>query len=223
MDEQSKQRLVGAAVLASLGALILSLFLVSAPDTGTVSENYDRPGGERMSTNPVNGLPGEMDEAITPATYMEDAGGDELPDFPDPVAVREFELPIASAPVEPPIQGPSTSDYATSEEATFTSRERIEDNPNRAGKAVAEVEAGNPRVWVVQIGSFSNKRNAIALRDRLRESGYDVFLEPANVSTRSMTRVYVGPEPERDDALASRQKLQHETKLKGIVRPYLGG
>lgn len=223
MDEQSKQRVAGAAVLISLGALVVSMFLVSAPDTGTVLGNREHSAGEPMSAVPVNGLLGEMDAASAPATRMDDSGSDELSDYPDPVAVQAFELPTASEPVEPPHQGASTSDDATSEEPTFASHERIEESADRARKAVAEVDVGNTKEWVVQIGSFSDKQNAIALRDRLRESGYAAFLEPANVSTRSMTRVYVGPEPERDDAVASRQKLQHETKLKGIVRPYLGG
>jgi DedD protein len=223
MDEQSKQRVAGAAVLTSLGALVLSMFLVSAPDTGTVLENREHFGGEPVSAVPVNGILGEMGAASAPATRVDDSGSDELSDYPDPVAVQAFELPTASEPVEPSHQGASTSYDATSEEPTFTSHERIEESADRARKAVAEVDVGNTKEWVVQIGSFSDKQNAIALRDRLRESGYAVFLEPANVSTRSMTRVYVGPEPERDDAVASRQKLQHETKLKGIVRPYLGG
>ena len=223
MDEQSKQRLAGAAVLTSLGALVLSMFLVSAPDTGIVLENRDHFGGEPMSAVPVKGLLGEMGAASVPATRMDESGSDEVSDYPDPVAVQEVELPTASAPVEPPHQGASTSDDATSEEPTFTSHERIEGSADRARKGVAEVELGNTKEWVVQIGSFSDKQNAIALRDRLRESGYAVFLEPTTVSTRPMTRVYVGPEPERDDAVASRQKLQHETKLKGIVRSYLGG
>lgn len=222
MDEQSKQRLVGATVLASLGALVVSVFLVSTPDIETTSWRHREYSGDERLTVKAE-LRGEVNEAIAPAMQGDDPGGNEVSDYPTPVTVQEIEPLIASAPVEPPIQGPSASDYATIEEASNTSPGQIEKSANRAKEEAGEVEAGKSKKWVVQVGSFSKEQNAIALRDRLRESGYHVFLEPAKVSKRSLTRVYVGPESKRDDAVASRQKLQHETKLKGIVRPYLGG
>ena len=74
--------------------------------------------------------------------------------------------------------------------------------------------------WVVQLGSFSNPRNAYALRDRLKAKGYGAFAVTSKTGTEAVTRVYVGPEPERAGAQRHVGKLLEETRLKGIVVRY---
>jgi len=74
--------------------------------------------------------------------------------------------------------------------------------------------------WVVQLGSFSNEQNALKLRDRLRAKGYTAFVEPVQGSGGKSLRVRVGPELERAQAEAIRDKLQKELKIKGIVGRY---
>ena len=76
--------------------------------------------------------------------------------------------------------------------------------------------------WVVQLGSFANSRNAYALRDRLRSSGHDAFAVSSGTGREAVTRVYVGPEPDRESAERHLGKLFDETRLKGIVVRYAG-
>lgn len=67
--------------------------------------------------------------------------------------------------------------------------------------------------FAVQLGSFSKADNAEGLRDRLIAKGYAAYVESAG----SITRVYVGPQPDRAEAEKVLKKLRAETKLKGIV------
>ena len=70
---------------------------------------------------------------------------------------------------------------------------------------------------MVQLGSFANPRNAHALRDRLKAKGYAAFAVSSGAGKDAVTRVYVGPEPERARAEGHVARLLRETRLKGIV------
>jgi cell division septation protein DedD len=55
------------------------------------------------------------------------------------------------------------------------------------------------------------------LRDKLRAAGYKAFTEKGGDSRKPVFRVKVGPEPERNRAVAMQAKLKSREKLKGIV------
>ena len=71
--------------------------------------------------------------------------------------------------------------------------------------------------WLVQLGSFSNARNARALRDRLRSGGYPAFTRSTTHDGAKVTRVYVGPQASREQAEQMVSRLLRETRLKGMV------
>ena len=73
---------------------------------------------------------------------------------------------------------------------------------------------------MVQLGSFANAANARALRDRLRKRGHAAFVESVTHQGTKVTRVFVGPEPERERAEKHVGTLLAETRLKGIVVRY---
>lgn len=81
----------------------------------------------------------------------------------------------------------------------------------RIGDPVLTEEAAAPPAptdaWAVQMGSFSSRDNAVALRDRLRGDGYDALLSNVKASATKLTRVAVGPMIERDTAVRLRQEL----------------
>ena len=76
------------------------------------------------------------------------------------------------------------------------------------------------RSWVVQVGSFSRKPNAVTLRDRLSEAGFTTFMEPAEIQGRTLYRVRVGPELERSEAERLKTRLGAELQLNGQLTRY---
>ncbi|MFW6193084.1 MAG: septal ring lytic transglycosylase RlpA family protein, partial [Gemmatimonadota bacterium] len=73
-----------------------------------------------------------------------------------------------------------------------------------AGKARVRVEVVEPPpedCWAVQVGSYSERRNARAMRRRLEEAGEPARLEPG---PRGLSRVVAGPYGSRRDALRLR-------------------
>jgi DedD protein len=71
--------------------------------------------------------------------------------------------------------------------------------------------------WVVQVGSFAQSDNALALRDKLRAKGFTAFVEKLKTDTGTVYRVRIGPELKRESAEEQLQRLQRDMKMKGIV------
>ncbi|OGT45185.1 MAG: hypothetical protein A3E83_07875 [Gammaproteobacteria bacterium RIFCSPHIGHO2_12_FULL_41_20] len=71
--------------------------------------------------------------------------------------------------------------------------------------------------WVIQLGSFKNKANAIRLVDQLRNSGYKAFIQNATSHLGETIRVYVGPETRHASAKALADRLEQDLHLHGIV------
>ncbi len=71
--------------------------------------------------------------------------------------------------------------------------------------------------WVVQVGSFSDAKNADKLVIRLRQAGYAVFTEQVTSSSGRVFKVRIGPEIERKDAVALAEKVKTKEKIAGIV------
>ncbi len=89
-------------------------------------------------------------------------------------------------------------------------------------ESVSSIGAVGRRIkaWAVQLGSFSKRSNAVALRDRLQEEGFAAFVRPTAMSDGRLTRVYVGPEFSKEGARHLSGALTKETQLSGLVVPY---
>ena len=67
------------------------------------------------------------------------------------------------------------------------------------------------------MGSFAQKKNALALRDKLRKYKYRAFVEAIKTNGTWNYRVRVGPEVRRSSAEATQKKLQSKLKINGVV------
>jgi cell division septation protein DedD len=74
--------------------------------------------------------------------------------------------------------------------------------------------------WVIQIGAFKDKTNAIKLVNELRANGYKAFIQQVNSSFGNRTRVYIGPELKQSTEFALADQLKREKKIQGIVIKY---
>jgi DedD protein len=77
------------------------------------------------------------------------------------------------------------------------------------------------RIWVIQIGSFKNKTNALQLANKLRAHGYQAFIQQsASAFGGNTTRVFVGPESKQNAARALASRLENQLHIKGVVLNY---
>jgi DedD protein len=125
-------------------------------------------------------------------------------------------LPPAPAPTSAPEVAPISDAELAPAEAL---RRRVDevgfaaDNSTRLGDPVlapADQPASDaiPQAWGIQVASFADRSNAVALRDRLRADGYQSVLSDVKGLTGTATRVAIGPIIDRADAV----KLEHEVE-----------
>lgn len=215
---QLKHRLIGALVLVSLAAILIPLFLPdnekeqgpaslaaippvpSVPDQGAVAQAFPAPGDADGSA-PDESAPA-MD--VTSDTVVDSATPTPSPAEPKPsitsIPASESSEPVEPKPAKPKAVAPKT----------------VESKPVAKAHPSAS-PATAPTAWVVQLGSFSSEKNALALRDRLRAKGYAAFVERITEGEGMAIRVRIGPELLRSNAEALQQKLEQDMKLKGIV------
>jgi cell division septation protein DedD len=104
-----------------------------------------------------------------------------------------------------------TSSKSPSLTALKLTRSPIEDN--------AQMKL-NSAVWVLQIGSFKNKSNALRIVNQLRANGYKAFIQKMSTALGEQTRVFVGPEYKRSNARALADRLRSEMHIQAIVVSY---
>jgi cell division septation protein DedD len=77
--------------------------------------------------------------------------------------------------------------------------------------------------WTLQLATFSQPKNAYALRERLTKDGFNSYsrlIKDSSGSTRY--QVYVGPEISKEKMLIVKKQLAKKLKLKdGIIKPYV--
>ncbi len=83
-----------------------------------------------------------------------------------------------------------------------------------------ETKALGKKIYSVHLGAFRYKKNAVALADRLKRKGYNVFiLKDSKSGVKTLHRVLVGKFKDRDKALEyARIILQQEGMLSFIYR-----
>jgi DedD protein len=71
--------------------------------------------------------------------------------------------------------------------------------------------------WVIQVGSFSQKANAVALKNTLRKQGFSTFVETFETEAGEMFRLKVGPELDKKRAEAMQKKINEKNNLHSIL------
>lgn len=211
MNQHVKTRLVGAIVLVSLAVIFIPILLDGQDgERSPLAEQFvpDRPGYQFEPLDiPLRPLPPVAEgqpRVVDPADlepYERLADGDSAPtgqSSPEAPAVPpDTTAAPAPAPTPAPAQAKPASPAPTKPSSPPSSEQTL--------------------AWVVQVGSFSQQANALALRDRLRQQGFTAFVDRASTSAGSTWRVRVGPELRRENAERLQQRLKNEMKIEGIV------
>jgi DedD protein len=197
VDEASKRRLVGAAVLALIAVMVLPRVITLPPPVEEIAH-------PDLPTVPASNHQGRVRPLVNPEPLIQPSqpGGSQAANMlplPDPVAEP-------TSPGEDPAHPERTPVAAT---------------------LPTPAESAGPRTgvsgWVVQVGSFSSKENADRLVAELQGRGAPGFAELSDVQGKKIYRVLLGPEVDKAGAERLRQRLDpwiKERKLNGQVRSY---
>ncbi|WP_440995274.1 SPOR domain-containing protein [Arhodomonas sp. SL1] len=155
-------------------------------------------------------MPMEVPESPAPRAEVEppEAG---FAQQPDPGAEEEL------VPEPEPESGTSTGEPEEAGDVPSTEPGSAAPVPD----PVEGVDGGDN--YAVQVGGFRESANAVALRDRLREAGLEVYVEAADAEAGTVHRVRVGPVPSREAAEALAGRLADEHDLSVLVVGVQGG
>lgn len=190
IKKRARRRLVGAAALALLAAIVLPMAMDQEPQLPSQDIQISIPDRDATATQarPIAPSPAVVasEPDVTPAPI------EQAPSIAPPPTASP--APVAEAPAEPPKPAPSPS--------------REEDEAARvkallSGAALPAQEAA-PESFVIQVGAFSDEAKASALAAELKKKGFAAYTEKAG----KVTRVRVGPLPARSDAEKLAAKLR---------------
>lgn len=196
-----KQRIVGGLVLVALGVIVIPFLLDMHPGEewwgkGNIPKKPDN--GFVTRVLPLDEWSKQAQDDLAKGSQQLDAVPAHAPAAPTP---DQGHAPSPSEPAPPAAPAPPSAPETSPPVAT----------PQGAGGA------GSTEGWVVQLGSFSNQKNADELREKLLKMAYHVFVERITQDGQTVYRVRIGPQRQRSDADTIRDRLAHELQLKAMV------
>lgn len=197
-----KQRLVGAVVLVSLAVIFIPMLLDGGDEGGMPMFGSNIPEQPDYHFEPLD-IPLEPVEPIAAEKPL-------LLEKPEPAPAAETES-------EPEPESRMQAAASAPEPAVPPAQEKPAQEKKEASPPVAPDTSEEGVAWVVQVGSFSQSDNALALRDKLRGAGFTAFVEKLTVDGARVYRVRIGPELRREAAESQLNRLQREMKMEGIV------
>lgn len=93
--------------------------------------------------------------------------------------------------------------------------EKVEKKKTPKTPTFKEKELSN--VWMVQLGTFGNHKNAYNLRDSLRKDGFDGHTTNVEKDGKQLVRVFSGPYADKAHADKIKKQLDKKFKLKTLV------
>jgi DedD protein len=222
LKKRSRRRLVGAAALALVAAIVLPMVMDREPRQPAQDVQVRIPsqdGGSlvaRVQPNKPTATPLPAPEAEAKPEHKVESKPQEpvastppQPKVEKPVA-KPPEKPVektADKPAEKATEKPATK---SAEKPAEKSAEKPVPSKTEEAKALAALSgaAGTSDQWVVQLGAYKEAGNIKVLLAKLKELGVPVYTENFDSPQGTRTRVRAGPFKSRDDAEKAKTKIR---------------
>ncbi|MDN5848649.1 MAG: SPOR domain-containing protein [Nitrococcus sp.] len=207
MEQRAKQRLVGAVILVALGVIFIPMLLKGPVERDRAGIPVQIP--PRPQVVPVPHIP-KADALDKPAP------GQQLAERPPPVSAATANSDSAAiessvAPADETRRAASVLQSSARPEPAVDDGNTVED------ETIASAGAKATSAWAVQVGSFQKRDNALALRQKLGEGGFNTYIEQAQYQHKPLFRVRVGPVASRGEAERLTARLHEEHGIEGLV------
>jgi DedD protein len=216
MDHTLKKRLIGAAILVVIAAIVLPMFLSDRPpgraDTQTLPLEIP-PGPDRdlsQVTLPIDGqapAPSVADPVVAVDTAAQPPVSD--PDAASAVppnqtasAAPAAEGVVAASPTEPSAVHPTVTTPAPTPAPASAQQQ----TPPPANASAPPVPAADGSFWV-SLGSYAQVANADRVASAASQRGIQTSRETVNTDGRALIRLRAGPYANRAQAEQARQLL----------------
>jgi DedD protein len=210
LKKRSRRRLVGAAALALLAAIVLPMVMDREPRQPTQDVQVKIPsqdGGGLASrvlpTKPAaTPLPvPEAEPKAPPAAKQETKQADSAKDIPTPAA------PTGEKPAAKPTEksADKRTEKPIDKPAEKPAAAKVEEAKAMAALSGTAVVSDQ---WVVQLGAYKEAGNIKILLAKLKQMGVPAYTESFEAPQGERTRVRAGPFKTREAAEAARTKIR---------------
>lgn len=221
MEEGSKRRLVGTAVVVVLLVIFLPMLLEEEPVDSMPDSDLQIPprpqpeldAGEGASESPGEEVALPVTPELPPPDSYEGLGSVEYDDLPE---AGSADL----APAEPEEDSPSEAPQPPPREVV-AEPPRVKPEPARQERVeAAAMQAQRGPGWVLQVSSLREEGRARALESQLQSEGFPVFIEMAVVGGETYHRVRIGPRTARSDIERLAAAVKDKTGYEGQILRY---
>ena len=199
-----KHRLIGAAVLAAVAVLLLPSFFKEKSEY-QVSTKSQIPASPNVVA--------EEFKAPQPVPNIEPAPAPETMFVPTDSA---SDLPVSEVPDSVGAMTSSSASVSSAASAKAVSS-AVTAQASASVPAMPLNQKGLPDAWVVQVGSFTTKEAANKLRDDLQADGQKAYVRTTTSGNTAISRVYIGPKLDKNQALALKEQMDRRLKVKSMV------
>jgi DedD protein len=197
MDQNIKNRLVGIIVIFALAVIFLPMIL---DGSGVRDDNFQViiPQQPDIPSDP------EFDSRIVELNAEVEAIPELEQRFVDEVS--------SDNPLKADSQKSAQAEVKTAPAAVVSSK-------SDDGETLPAKTGGDS--WVLQVGSYQDRKKALTQRDKLRKSNIAaVFIEQFNADDKPSYRVRLGPFVNREQARVAQNKIKAKYNINGIIMKY---
>ncbi len=236
METKKNQRIIGGLVIVALIAIFLPLFFHHARPLMNVQLSANMPNPPTKPTiqlelpqqNPSESAASNNDEPIDLAAENNLKMAESAKKT---AAISQKILnttPAAAALMNMPpnalaeVQKVAQTAFHREKGASFHSAPHAlasAEAPSSKTKPVFSPLA-TPSAWVLQVASYTDPNHAEHLLKSLRAGGFDAYVKQASVDGKSLTRVYVGPDINKERLQGVQQALQDKLHLRSVLQTY---
>lgn len=218
MDQSTKQRVVGIAVIVIAAVVLLPVLFDG-------QGSYDLPIESRIPEPTPFPIPPriipERPVIATDADRPSELAAAEAPSAQDSIEPDPTLSDADTTAAEPPSVAIDDSAPVSIDDIIASLNLDSAQRDTDANDAAPRLDAdGLPEGWSVRLASFSSEANARNLLERLQRAGHRAYTKQMASSQGPLVGVFVGPGVDRAAMQQLQQQLQEQFQLAGIVVPY---
>lgn len=206
-----KQRVVGALVIVSLAVIFLPM-IFDEPHQPTKTQLIPIPVQSELPVITLNAPQKPKFKIIEPS---DEVVSDSTPEH---VEVKGKVVESSATQVVTSNSAIDVENEKASSGTTIAEKQevvKVETAEKSTSSVFKEKELSN--VWMVQLGTFGNHKNAYNLRDSLRKDGFDGHTTKVDKDGKQLVRVFSGPYADKAYADKVKKQLDKKFKLKTLV------
>jgi len=222
VESALKQRLVGAGVIIALGIIVIPMILDGAGER-QLRKMPEAPQASKISktgfiihNQQAIKLPDEKPVVVTALKDQPVLSNDKTNQIKQEQAdaIKTDKPQQVKKPVEKP--KPVTKPVVAKKVNPVKTASPVMPRKKTVVSTSKQVISNKLQSWVVQVGSFTDAKKALSLRNNLRKKSYKAFVEKVSGRSGKLYRVRIGPVANRKLAEGLSSKLKTEG-VKGFI------